>query len=88
MVWVIRDPKEHLVPTPFYGQGCQLDRALDQVAQGPIQPGFEHLQGWSVSEVNISLENGNLCVCITILTCYYFYLPMFPKFLLWSVGRY
>jgi len=26
-------------------QGCQLlDQVLDQIAQGPIQPGLEHLQ--------------------------------------------
>ena len=30
---------------PCQRQGCQqLDQALDQIAQGPIQPGLEHLQ--------------------------------------------
>ena len=32
-----------------HGQGCQpLNKALDQVAQGPNQPGLEHLQGWGI----------------------------------------
>jgi len=36
MVWVGRDLKDHLVPTPL---------PLDQVAHSPIQPGLEHFQG-------------------------------------------
>jgi len=31
---------------PSYRQGCKLiDELLEQAAQGPIQPGLEHLQG-------------------------------------------
>ena len=38
---------------PFCGQGCQpLNQALDQRAQGPIQPGLEHLQGQSVHNLS------------------------------------
>lgn len=42
MSWVERDLKTHLVPTHCYGQGCL---PLDQVAQGLVQSGLEHLQG-------------------------------------------
>jgi len=39
--------KDHLDPTPCYGEGCQpLNQAISQAAQGPIQPGLEHFQGW------------------------------------------
>ncbi|EOA97032.1 hypothetical protein Anapl_17450, partial [Anas platyrhynchos] len=43
MVWVGRDLKDHPVPPPCHGLG---HLPLDQVAQSPIQPGLEHLQGW------------------------------------------
>jgi len=44
-----RDLKGHLVPTPCCRQRCQpLNQALHQAARGPIQPGFEHLQGWGI----------------------------------------
>ena len=43
MVWVGRDLKDHLVPTPCHGQ---RHLPLDQGAQSPIQPGLEHCQGW------------------------------------------
>ena len=33
----------HLVPTPRPGQGCH---SAGEAAQGPIQPGTEHLQRW------------------------------------------
>jgi len=43
MVWVGRDLKDHLVPTPpCHGQGYL---PLHQVAQSPTQPGLEHFQG-------------------------------------------
>ncbi|KAK4821804.1 hypothetical protein QYF61_003833 [Mycteria americana] len=45
MIWVAKDLKDHLVPTPCHGQG-QLP--LDQVAQSPMQPGLEHFQGWGI----------------------------------------
>jgi len=37
MAWAGRDPKDH-----------PPDLVLDQAAQGPIQPGLEHLQGRSI----------------------------------------
>ena len=43
MVWAGRDLKDDPVPSPSHGYDCH---SLDQAAQGPIQPGFEHLQGW------------------------------------------
>jgi len=49
MAWMGRDLRAHLVLTPCYGQDCQpLNQAVDQAAQGIIQPGLEHLQGWSI----------------------------------------
>jgi len=41
MVWVGRDCKDHLFPNPCHRQG---HHSLDQVAQSPIQAGFEHFQ--------------------------------------------
>ena len=45
MALVGRDPKAHSVPDLWCGQGCHVPA---QVAQGPIQPGLEHLQGWGI----------------------------------------
>ena len=45
MVWVGRDLKDHLVPTPCHGQ---KHLPLDQVAQSPSQPGFGHFQVWGI----------------------------------------
>ena len=39
-----RDFKDYLVPTPPAVERA-TNQALDQVVLGPIQPGFEHLQG-------------------------------------------
>lgn len=39
MVWVVRDPKAHLLPTPCCGQGRL---SLARVAPGPVQPGLEN----------------------------------------------
>jgi len=49
MAYVRRDFKAHLVPAPCHGQGCHT---VDQAAQGPIQPGFECLQGWSICNLS------------------------------------
>ena len=47
LAWVERELKDHPVPAPCHGQGCQPpNQALGQVVQGPIQPGLEYLQGW------------------------------------------
>lgn len=45
MARVGKDLKDHLFPTPCHGQG---HLPPDQFAQRPIQPGFEHLQGWGI----------------------------------------
>ena len=45
MAWVGSDIKDHLVPTSLPWDGCH---SPDQAAQGRIQPGLEHLQGWSI----------------------------------------
>ena len=43
--WVGRDLKDHKVPNPHHRQGHQTPHLiLGQAAQGPIQPGLEHLQ--------------------------------------------
>ena len=51
MAWIGRDLKYHQVSTLLSQaglQGCQpLNQILDQIAQGPIQHGLEHLQVWS-----------------------------------------
>ena len=49
MAGVGRDLRDHEAPTPCCRQGCQPPYLiLDQAALGPIQPGFEHLQGWCI----------------------------------------
>jgi len=45
MVWVGKNLKNHPIPTPCGGQG---HLPLDQIAQSPIQPGFERLQEGSI----------------------------------------
>jgi len=45
MAWVGRDLKDHESPTPPARQSHQPSHLLDQVAQGPLHPGLEHLQG-------------------------------------------
>jgi len=48
MAWVGRDLKDHEAPTPHHRQGHQPPHLIPaQAAQGPIQPGLEHLQGWT-----------------------------------------
>jgi len=65
MAWVGRDLKDHEAPTPCCSQGHQPPYLiLDQAAQGPIQPGLEHLQGWSIhnlSEQPVSAPHNSLC---------------------------
>ena len=47
MVGVGRDLKDHQLQPPCHMQDHQPPHLiLDQAAQGPIQPGLEHLQGW------------------------------------------
>ena len=48
MPWAGRDLKDHEAPTPRCRQGHQPPHLIPaQAAQGPIQPGLEHLQGWT-----------------------------------------
>ena len=48
MAWIGREPRIIKFQLPFHRQGHQpLHLILDQAAQGPIQLGHEHLQGWS-----------------------------------------
>jgi len=50
MAWVERGPEDH---PPCHRQHHQFpDLVLDQAAQGPIQPGIEHLQGWSIHSLS------------------------------------
>ena len=43
-----RDLKDHEAPTPHHRQGHQPPHVIPaHAAQGPIQPGLEHLQGWT-----------------------------------------
>ena len=38
---------------PCHRQGYQLlDQVLDQISQGPIQPGLKHLQGWGIHSLS------------------------------------
>jgi len=49
---------------PCHRQGHQSPHLiLDQAAQGPIQPGLEHLQGWSIHSLS-----GQLCQHFTALS--------------------
>jgi len=52
MAWVGRDLKDHESPTPLSGQGHQPPHLLDQVAQGPIQPGLEPLPGQGIHNLS------------------------------------
>ena len=53
MAWVGRDLKDHESEgLPSARQGLQPPHLLDQVAQGPIQPGLEHLQGRSIHNLS------------------------------------
>ena len=54
MAWVGRDIKDHEAPTPpRHRQGHQPSHVmLGQAAQGPIQPGLEHLQGWGIHNLS------------------------------------
>ena len=44
---------------PLPWAGCH---PLDQAAQGPIQPGLEHLQGWGIHN-----HSRQKCQCLTTL---------------------
>jgi len=53
LAWVGRDPKDHPVPNLGHRQGQQPPYlVLDEAAQGPIQPGLEHPQGWGIHIVS------------------------------------
>ena len=53
MARVGRDLKDHEAPTPHHRQGHQPPHLIpDQVAQGSIQPGLEHLQGRGIHSLS------------------------------------
>jgi len=53
MAWVGRGLKHLEAPTPCCMQGRQAPRLiLAQAAQGPIQPGLEHLQGRGIHNLS------------------------------------
>jgi len=53
MALVEKDLKDHECPTPHHRQGHQPPYLVpDQAAQGPIQPGLEHLQGWGIHNLS------------------------------------
>ena len=57
---VLERAKDHKSPTPHYRQGHQPSHLiLDQAAQGPIQPGLEHLQGQGIHNLRISYKSGS-----------------------------
>ena len=66
MARVGRDFKDHSVPIHCCGQGC---RPLDQAAQGSMQTGLEHIQGWGTHS-----SSEQLCQCLTTLWVKNFYL--------------
>ena len=45
-------PQGSWISNPPARQGHQPPHLLDQVAQGPIQPGLEHLQGWGIHNLS------------------------------------
>ena len=49
MLWVEGTFRGHLAQAPCSEQG---HLALDQVAQSPIQPGIECLQGWGIEHLS------------------------------------
>jgi len=63
MVWVGKDLKDHLVPSPCHGQG---PLPPDQVAQSPVQPGLEHCQGGAATASLGNLGQGLTMAWITI----------------------
>ena len=66
MVWVGRELKDLLVPTPCHGQG---HLPLDQAAESPVQPGLEHFrEGASAASL------GNLFQGLTTFTVKNFFL--------------
>ena len=52
MARVGRDLKDHESPTPCHTQGHQPHLMPAQAAQGPIQPGLEHLQGRGIHSLS------------------------------------
>jgi len=59
MAWLERNLEDYPVPTPLSWQGCPPP---DQAAEGPIQCGLGHLQGWGTHSFL-----GSLCQCLIAL---------------------
>lgn len=60
MAWAGKDFKDHFIPNPSHEQ---VHLQTEEVAQSPIQPGFEHLHEWDIHNFP-----GNLFQCLTTLT--------------------
>ena len=53
MTWVGRDLKDHQAPTPLPEAGPPTSTFNTRPsAQGSIQPGLEHLQGWGIHNLS------------------------------------
>jgi len=53
MAWLGRDLKDHEAPSLCHRQGHQPPNlVLEQAAQGPIQPGLEHLQWRGIHDLS------------------------------------
>jgi len=67
MASIGRDPEDHQASTGLsWGETPQQppDLVLEQVAQGPIQPGLEHFRGWGIhclSGQTVSTPPHTLC---------------------------
>ena len=74
MVWVGRDLKDHEALTPCCMQGCQPPPLIPaQAAQGPIQPGLEHLQGWvgHPQPLWAAVPAPQHSLCVSVYICVY-----------------
>ena len=51
-----------LFQPPCCGQGSQpLNQALDQAAQGPLQPSLEYVQGWDMHSFSVPMPHAIYC---------------------------
>ena len=66
MAWDGCDLKYHLIAAPCCGQGCYPP---DQAAQGPIQPGLEHLQEQGIHNYSGQLGGFFIIIIYFILFC-------------------
>ena len=55
-----KGPQGSLISNAPARQGHQPPHLLDQAAQGPIQPGLEHLQGWGIHLLSLRSRSKNI----------------------------